>query len=44
MWDRWADGMDIFKSNYERGNSMKKPYYKELPLFHIYDNNLTGSQ
>ena len=44
MWDRWADGMDIFKSNYERGNSMKKPYYKELPLFHIYDSNLTGSQ
>ena len=23
---------------------MKKPYYKELPLFHIYDSNLTGSQ
>lgn len=21
---------------------MKKPYYKELPLFHIYDSNLTG--
>ena len=36
--------MDIFKSNYERGNSMKKPYYKELPLFHIYGSNLTGSQ
>ena len=36
--------MDIFKSNYERGNSMKKPYYKELPLVHIYDSNLTGSQ
>ena len=23
---------------------MKKLYYKELPLFHIYDSNLTGSQ
>ena len=23
---------------------MKKPYYKELPLFHVYDSNLTGSQ
>ena len=23
---------------------MKKPYYKELPLFHIYGSNLTGSQ
>lgn len=23
---------------------MKKPYYKKLPLFHIYDSNLTGSQ
>lgn len=23
---------------------MKKPYYKELPLFHLYDSNLTGSQ
>lgn len=23
---------------------MKKPYYKELPLFHIYDSNLSGSQ
>ena len=23
---------------------MKKPSYKELPLFHIYDSNLTGSQ
>ena len=23
---------------------MKKPYFKELPLFHIYDSNLTGSQ
>ena len=23
---------------------MKKPYYKELPLFHIYDSDLTGSQ
>lgn len=23
---------------------MKKPYYKELPLFNIYDSNLTGSQ
>ena len=23
---------------------MKKPYYKELSLFHIYDSNLTGSQ
>ena len=23
---------------------MKKPYYKELPLFHIYDSNLTGNQ
>ena len=23
---------------------MKKQYYKELPLFHIYDSNLTGSQ
>lgn len=28
----------------KRGNPMKKPYYKELPLFHIYDSNLTGSQ
>ena len=26
------------------GDLMKKPYYKELPLFHIYDSNLTGSQ
>ena len=23
---------------------MKKPYFKELPLFHIYDSSLTGSQ
>ena len=23
---------------------MKKPYYKELPLFHLYDSNLSGSQ
>ena len=23
---------------------MKKPYYKELPLFHVYDSNLSGSQ
>ena len=23
---------------------MKMPYYKELPLFHLYDSNLTGSQ
>lgn len=23
---------------------MKKPYYKKLPLFHLYDSNLTGSQ
>ena len=23
---------------------MKKPYFKTLPLFHIYDSNLTGSQ
>ena len=23
---------------------MGKLYYKELPLFHIYDSNLTGSQ
>ena len=23
---------------------MNKSYYKELPLFHIYDSNLTGSQ
>lgn len=23
---------------------MKKPYFKELPLFHIYDSILTGSQ
>ena len=23
---------------------MKKPHYKTLPLFHIYDSNLTGSQ
>ena len=23
---------------------MKKPYYKELPLSHLYDSGLTGSQ
>ncbi|MCC8091498.1 MAG: hypothetical protein LIO55_09005 [Oscillospiraceae bacterium] len=23
---------------------MKKQYHKDLPLFHIYDNELTGSQ
>ena len=23
---------------------MKKPYFKELPLFHIYDSSLTGRQ
>ena len=23
---------------------MKKPHFKELPLFHIYDSRLTGSQ
>ena len=23
---------------------MKKTYFKELPLFHIYDSSLTGSQ
>lgn len=23
---------------------MKKPYFKELPLFHIYDSSLSGSQ
>lgn len=23
---------------------MKKPHFKELPLFHIYDSSLTGSQ
>ena len=23
---------------------MKKPYYKELPLFHLYDSDLTGTQ
>ena len=23
---------------------MKKPYYKELPLFHLYDSNLTRRQ
>ena len=36
--------MDVFQSKQKGGNSMKKPYYKELPLFHIYDSNLTGSQ
>lgn len=36
--------MDYFNFNYKKGNPMKKPYYKELPLFHIYDSNLTGSQ
>ena len=23
---------------------MMKPYYKELPLHHVYDGNLTGTQ
>ncbi len=23
---------------------MKKPYHKDLPLYHIYDSELTGSQ
>jgi hypothetical protein len=23
---------------------VKKPHFKELPLFHIYDSSLTGSQ
>ena len=23
---------------------MQKPYFKELPLFHIYDSSLTGRQ
>ena len=44
MWDRWVDGMEHFKFIQKKGNSMKKPYYKGLPLFHIYDSNLTGSQ
>ena len=35
---------NILSSFRKRENSMKKPYYKELPLFHIYDSNLTGSQ
>ena len=37
-------GWIILSSITKRGNPMKKPYYKELPLFHIYDSNLTGSQ
>lgn len=36
--------MEPFKFIQKKGNPMKKPYYKELPLFHIYDSNLTGSQ
>ena len=36
--------MDVFQSKYKWGDLMKTLYYKELPLFHIYDSNLTGSQ
>ena len=37
-------GWNILSPFRKRGNPTKKPYYKELPLFHVYDSNLTGSQ
>ena len=37
-------GWNILSPFRKGGNPMEKPYYKELPLFHIYDSNLTGSQ
>ena len=37
-------GWIVLSSITKRGNPTKKSYYKELPLFHIYDSNLTGSQ
>ena len=37
------DGIDVFQFT-RKGGRNGKLYYKELPLFHLYDSDLTGTQ
>ena len=37
------DGIDVFKFSREE-DAMGRIYYKELPLFHLYDSDLTCTQ
>ena len=37
------DGIDVFKFT-DEGGCNGKNLYKELPLFHLYDSDLTGTQ